>query len=96
MSTPCGSPCYAAPETILGKNYNPHLSDIWSCGIILFAMVAGFLPFENTNTKVLYEDISNGIYEVFLLLKDSYFRFRFMQRFFTKTYCYRSYKKTKF
>ena len=46
LTTPCGSPCYAAPEMILGMKYTGLLVDIWSTGIILYAMVCGYLPFE--------------------------------------------------
>lgn len=46
LKTACGSPCYAAPEMIDGKEpYEPLMVDIWSAGIILYAMVCGFLPF---------------------------------------------------
>jgi 5'-AMP-activated protein kinase catalytic alpha subunit len=46
LNTSCGSPCYAAPELISGEEYNPLKVDIWSCGIVLYYMVAGYLPFN--------------------------------------------------
>ena len=49
LSTPCGSPCYASPEMVSGEKYNGFTSDIWSTGIILYAMINGYLPFENIN-----------------------------------------------
>ncbi|EER00840.1 Carbon catabolite derepressing protein kinase, putative [Perkinsus marinus ATCC 50983] len=63
LKTACGSPCYAAPEMIAGKNYIPHLCDIWSCGVILFALVCGYLPFEDQNTAQLYKKIMSGHYQ---------------------------------
>lgn len=44
--TACGSPCYAAPEMILGNRYDPLMIDIWSSGVVFFAMICGYLPFE--------------------------------------------------
>lgn len=63
LQTACGSPCYAAPEMIAGKNYDGFKVDIWSCGVILFAMLAGFLPFEDKNTNELYRKILTCEYE---------------------------------
>lgn len=57
LETPCGSPCYAAPEMILGRKYSGLMVDIWSTGIILFAMVCGYLPFEDKNNDKLYKKI---------------------------------------
>ena len=57
LKTACGSPCYAAPEMIAGKKYHGLASDIWSCGIILYAMTCGYLPFEDPNTNKLYKKI---------------------------------------
>jgi 5'-AMP-activated protein kinase catalytic alpha subunit len=54
LKTACGSPCYAAPEMIRGELYDGLGADIWSSGVILYAMVCGFLPFEDQNTKKLY------------------------------------------
>jgi 5'-AMP-activated protein kinase catalytic alpha subunit len=50
LKTACGSPCYAAPEMIKGERYLGLNADIWSSGVVLFAMVCGFLPFEDSNT----------------------------------------------
>lgn len=47
LKTACGSPCYAAPEMIAGNRYNGLMSDLWSCGVVLYAMLCGFLPFED-------------------------------------------------
>ena len=60
LKTACGSPCYAAPEMIAGKRYKGQSADIWSCGIILFAMVCGYLPFEDPNTAHLYKKIDHS------------------------------------
>lgn len=54
LKTACGSPCYAAPEMVAGKKYYGLKTDIWSCGIILYAMVCGYLPFEDPHTPTLY------------------------------------------
>ncbi|KAF0758284.1 hypothetical protein AaE_003989, partial [Aphanomyces astaci] len=63
LQTACGSPCYAAPEMIEGKLYIGPKADIWSLGVILFAMVCGYLPFEDNNTSVLYKKILSGQYK---------------------------------
>lgn len=48
MKTSCGSPCYAAPELVVStRPYEARKADIWSCGIILFAMLAGYLPWDD-------------------------------------------------
>eukprot|EP00770_Monocercomonoides_exilis_P011368 MONOS_11312.1-p1 / transcript=MONOS_11312.1 / gene=MONOS_11312 / organism=Monocercomonoides_exilis_PA203 / gene_product=Serine / transcript_product=Serine / location=Mono_scaffold00561:38499-40993(-) / protein_length=773 / sequence_SO=supercontig / SO=protein_coding / is_pseudo=false len=62
LKTACGSPCYAAPEMIEGKMYAGQMSDVWSCGVILFALVCGYLPFEDQNTQALYQKILNARY----------------------------------
>ena len=57
LSTPCGSPCYASPEMVCGNKYNGLLIDIWSCGIIIFEMTCGFLPFEDVDNEILFKKI---------------------------------------
>ena len=64
LVTPCGSPCYASPEMVRGEEYNGADNDIWATGIILFAMLCGYLPFENednaTNNDLLFKKILEG------------------------------------
>ena len=57
LDTPCGSPCYASPEMVCGKKYNGFLIDVWSTGIILYAMTCGYLPFEDENNDKLFDKI---------------------------------------
>ena len=57
LSTPCGSPCYASPEMVSGNKYNGFNIDIWAIGIILFAMLCGYLPFEDDDNDVLFQKI---------------------------------------
>ena len=64
LETACGSPCYAAPEMIAGKPYKGLDVDIWSCGIILYAMLCGYLPFEDPNTDKLYKKIIKCDYKI--------------------------------
>ena len=64
LKTACGSPCYAAPEMIAGKRYKGSNVDVWSCGVILFALICGYLPFEDPNTANLYKKILNCDYSI--------------------------------
>ena len=54
LGTPCGSPCYASPEMVSGKKYDGYMIDIWSTGIILYAMTCGYLPFEDNDNEALF------------------------------------------
>ena len=47
-----------------GKPYKGKMTDIWSCGIILYAMLCGYLPFEESNTALLYDKIKNEDFEL--------------------------------
>ena len=64
LATPCGSPCYASPEMVSGKKYNGFQIDIWSTGIILYAMLCGYLPFEDKNNEILFKKILKCKYEL--------------------------------
>ncbi|KAK1600949.1 hypothetical protein QYE76_059126 [Lolium multiflorum] len=60
LSTSCGSPCYVAPEVIQHKTYEGAAADIWSCGVILFELLTGYLPFQDHSFTNLYRRISRG------------------------------------
>jgi len=53
---------YAAPEMILGKRYEGPEVDLWSLGVILFALLCGHLPFDDDDVKELYRKISTASY----------------------------------
>ena len=57
LKTPCGSPCYAAPEMVSGNKYNGFKTDIWAIGIVLYAMIVGYLPFEDSDNDILFQKI---------------------------------------
>ena len=49
---------------IAGKKYQGLNVDIWSLGVILFALICGYLPFEDSNTANLYKKIVAGEYKL--------------------------------
>ena len=57
LSSQCGSPCYAAPEMIRGMKYSGVMIDLWACGIILFAMLCGYLPFDDSDNNIVFRKI---------------------------------------
>lgn len=59
LRTSCGSLNYAAPEIIGHRPYEGTALDVWSCGVILFTMLTGTLPFEEEVTSILYKKIES-------------------------------------
>ncbi|KAI8370570.1 uncharacterized protein BYT42DRAFT_617113 [Radiomyces spectabilis] len=64
LETSCGSPHYASPEIVAGMPYNGSASDIWSCGIILYALLTGHLPFDDENIRQLLKKVKAGKYTI--------------------------------
>ncbi|MCL7024739.1 hypothetical protein MKW94_003505 [Papaver nudicaule] len=62
LKTSCGSPNYAAPEVISGKLYAGPEVDVWSCGVILYALLCATLPFDDENIPNLFKKIKGGFY----------------------------------
>ncbi|KAF9938350.1 hypothetical protein BGZ67_000255 [Mortierella alpina] len=60
LETSCGSPHYASPEVVTGLKYDGSSSDIWSCGIILYALLTGHLPFDDENIRQLLSKVKAG------------------------------------
>lgn len=64
LRTSCGSPNYASPEIISGRLYAGPEIDIWSCGVILYALLCGTLPFDDEHVPTLFRKIRAGIFPI--------------------------------
>ena len=64
LQTACGTPFYAPPEMLEGLQYNGEASDIWSCGIILYAMLCGSLPFPESKEEIIVKKIKSHDYVI--------------------------------
>ncbi|KAJ4891333.1 CBL-interacting serine/threonine-protein kinase 11 [Raphanus sativus] len=62
LHTLCGTPAYVAPEILSKKGYDGAKVDVWSCGVVLFVLAAGFLPFNDPNVMNMYKKIYKGAY----------------------------------
>lgn len=68
LFTSCGSPTYAAPELVLGKQYRGPEVDVWAMGVLLYALLVGALPFDDVNIDGLYKKILVSELEFIILI----------------------------
>eukprot|EP00667_Euglena_gracilis_P006966 EG_transcript_7029 len=64
LHTMCGTPEYVAPEVLRDQGYNGFMADAWSCGVILYVMLAGALPFRDTEASTVFQKIKHAQYDM--------------------------------
>jgi len=64
LRTVCGTPNYLAPEMVSGAGYNGFAVDCWSCGVVLYEMLAGYSPFESSIPDIQLDKLERGEYRM--------------------------------
>lgn len=64
LHTQCGTPAYVAPEVLRKRGYDGARADLWSCGVVLYVLLCGFLPFQHDNYVKMYQKIFKGEYQM--------------------------------
>ena len=62
----CGTPAYMSPELINKEEYDGYASDVWACGVVLYAMINGQFPFWGQNDNEIYKRISKALFNFWL------------------------------
>ncbi|XP_040383679.1 CBL-interacting protein kinase 16 [Oryza brachyantha] len=64
LHTQCGTPAYVAPEVLRKRGYDGARADLWSCGVVLYVLLCGFLPFQHDSYAKMYQKIFKAEYQV--------------------------------